>query len=176
MTSSVTMSVPPNTMSTAMSCVCHRMHGSAYFWEWRDEGDHYIVPADSRAFYEGARNALNAVWGITFPSCEVTQVQSTIGHFETLYDYEQARRLCLPFMKNVERFLAAQHNSSDSSGGCLCEGIGQERVNQAGSWLKRATAAISTVIDLENCGNPIGIDGGRGWMRINDQQRPSLAV
>ncbi len=97
-------------------------HGSTYFWEWRDEGDHYIVPADSRAFYEGARNALNAVWGITFPSCEVTQVQSTIGHFETLYDYEQARRLVLPFMKNVERFLAAQHNSSDSSGGCLCRG------------------------------------------------------
>lgn len=128
--------------------------GSTSFSNWEDKDDHYVVPATARVAYEGARNALNAVWGVEFPTCEVTEVESTIGRFENLEDYDEARRLVLPLMRNVEAFLRDRHDTHDGRGGQYIPGSAQARREQAEEWLRRATEALGTIIRLDDCGNP----------------------
>ena len=119
-------------------------HGETHFWNYRVEQDYFVIPADTMATYKGARRALNAVWGIEFPECVVTNVESTIGRFETLEDYDRARTLSLPVMKYVERFLKEKHSSDvETSTLAIVRIVSLER-------------ALSRVIDMDDpCRNPI---------------------
>jgi hypothetical protein len=127
--------------------------GSTCFREWTEEGDHFIIPADISAQYCGAFAAMNSVWGITFPECEITDIESTIGRFATLEDYITARNLVLPVMRNVARFLKARHCSEEDC------------VKQADEWLNRLKSGLAPVIQLDTPGNPIHADGTTGWLQ-----------
>ncbi len=77
--------------SDGAALVLGSRRGSTRFDSFSDEGNRYVVPAGTRASFEGARQALNAVTGVEFPECEVTEVNSTLGWFPTLEDYDSAR-------------------------------------------------------------------------------------
>ena len=65
--------------------------GSTTFLQWEETEDAFLIPA-SISQYEGAYSALNAVWGIDFPPCEIGEVESSLGNFATIEGYEVARR------------------------------------------------------------------------------------
>ncbi|MES2985956.1 MAG: hypothetical protein V4686_02410 [Patescibacteria group bacterium] len=125
--------------------------GSTFFHSWRDAGDHYIIPADTTAEYEGAYHALNAVWGIKFPDCDVSYIESTIGNYNKLADYEKARRLILPIVRNFQRFTEVKRRNQEDAAH-----------DQAVTWLAGLESAVGTVIDLNDCGNPLHPDGTVG--------------
>lgn len=59
--------------------------------------DGFRVKKGTMAYYEGAFNALNAVWGVKWPShergeCHGYDVESTYGFFPSLYQYMAFRK------------------------------------------------------------------------------------
>jgi hypothetical protein len=131
-------------------------HGVTDIWDWVEYADHFTIPKNGRAWYNGARNALNAVCGIEFPECTVTKVESTIGHFRNLEDYDRARGIILPLMRAVERFIEVPHNNDWGY---------SAKVAQANTWLANLENALRPVIDMNDpCRNPIHADGTKGYL------------
>jgi hypothetical protein len=131
-------------------------HGVTDIWEWMEHDDYYRVPDRCRADFDGARRALNAVVGINFPACDVIHIESTIGHFKTLEDYDYARGIILPLMWAVERFLEVPHENVVRK---------SAKVEQASTWLANLETALRSVIDMDDpCRNPIHPDGTKGYL------------
>jgi len=126
--------------------------GSTTFISFEETQDGYTVFGNTVCSYEGAWGALNAVHGIKFPECEVGCIESTLGRYETLEDYELARKLILPLIKNLQRFLPARRDSKPRT------------ADQATSWVTRLEERLGQVIALDDCGNPINEAGSTSWI------------
>jgi hypothetical protein len=128
--------------------------GCTDFRDWdEEENEHFYIYGDCWAKYDGARGALNAVWGIEFPECTVTDIESSLGKFDTLEDYDYARTVSMPVIKNVERFIRASHS------------LNPRIAEQAKLWLANMENALRPVIDMDDpCRNPIHSDGSKGYI------------
>jgi hypothetical protein len=125
--------------------------GKTTFHDWIEDEVCFFVAIF--ATYDGARRAFNAVWGIEFPECVVTGIESTLGKFLTLEDYDYARVTSMSVMKNVERFLKATHSTNPRAEA------------QARMWLMQLEDALRPVIDMDDpCRNPIHPDGSKGYL------------
>lgn len=67
-------------------------HGKTKFSQFVFYGGQYVVPEGAVAEYEGAWRALNAVAGIRYPHCIVSNIKSSNGFFDTLEEYEMLRK------------------------------------------------------------------------------------
>jgi hypothetical protein len=127
--------------------------GQTLFRGWKEEVDCFLIPLGCFIEYEGARRALSAVAGIEFPECVVTNVESSLGKFLTLEDYDYARVTSMPVMKNVVRFLKATHSTNPRAEA------------EARMWLMHLEDALRSVIDMDDpYRNPIHSDGSKGWL------------
>jgi hypothetical protein len=102
----------------ALSSAC----GRTIFPEFRDCGDHWEVGA--YAVYDGAYHALNAVWGVAFPVCKLSDIVSSFGDYATEAGYVAARRAIKAVQSHerngkVERFAAALDSVSDELGNAI---------------------------------------------------------
>lgn len=88
-------------------------HGRTTFGHYLIQDRTFIIPAGTTAEYEGAFNAFNKVWSIQFPAVETWAVQSTLGDFHNLEEYEMARDIILPLKRRVQMLLGRWYTDSD---------------------------------------------------------------
>jgi len=121
--------------------------GVTDFEQWTEKDDHFVIPENCPAKFDGARNAYNAVSGIIFPGCVVTNIKSTLGSFETFEDYDRARDLSLRVVRAVERAFRESHSPNQSI------------AKLANHWLGDFREVLNSVIGTE-----FHVDGSKGYL------------